>query len=68
MVGRGLKAFDVLSCLADLFLTEGTPEYIRSDNGSEFIAGKLRLWLSELKVRSLFIEPSCPWAQKQNRR
>ena len=61
VVGRSLKAFDVLSCLADLFLTEGMPDYIRSDNGSEFIASKLRLWLSELEVRTLFIEPGSPW-------
>ena len=61
VVGRSLKAFDVLNCLADLFLTEGMPDYIRSDNGSEFIANKLRLWLSELKVKTLFIEPGSPW-------
>jgi transposase InsO family protein len=37
------------------------PEYIRSDNGPEFIANKLRGWLSELKVRTLYIEPGSPW-------
>ena len=34
-------------------MTEEMPDYIRSDNGFEFIANKLRLWLSELKVKTL---------------
>jgi transposase InsO family protein len=61
VVGRSLKSFDVLNCLADLFLTEGVPDYIRSDNGSEFIARELRAWLSDLNVKTLFIEPGSPW-------
>jgi len=35
--------------------------FIRSDNGSEFIAEALRKWLSELNVKTLFIEPGSPW-------
>ena len=58
---RSLKAFDVLNSLADLFLEKGLPEYIRSDNGPEFIAVELRKWLFELGVSTLFIEPGSPW-------
>jgi transposase InsO family protein len=61
LVARSLKSFDVLNCLADLFLTEGVPDYIRSDNGSEFASHQLRAWLSNLKVKTLFIEPGSPW-------
>ena len=61
VVGRSFTSLDVLTCLADLFLTEGLPEYIRSDNGPEFIANKLRAWLLGLKVRTLYIEPGSPW-------
>jgi transposase InsO family protein len=61
VVGRSFKSFDVLNCLADLFLAEGIPDYIRSDNGSEFIARELRAWLSRLNVKTLFIEPGSPW-------
>lgn len=30
---RSIKSGDVIHCLADLFLTRGIPDYIRSDNG-----------------------------------
>ncbi len=36
--GLHLKADDVLETLSTLFITEGVPDYIRSDNGSEFTA------------------------------
>ena len=58
---RKLKSFDVLETLANLFLVHGPPCFIRSDNGPEFIALQLREWLSELGVKTLFIEPGSPW-------
>jgi transposase InsO family protein len=60
-VSRRLKALDVLECLSDLFLSRGVPEFIRSDNGPEFVATALREWLGRLSVRPLFIEPGSPW-------
>ncbi len=35
--------------------------YLRSDNGSEFTATKVREWLSRVGVKALFIEPGSPW-------
>ena len=43
-VGYQLKAEQVLEALAELFITEGAPDYIRSDNGSEFTAKDVRNW------------------------
>lgn len=60
-VGRSLKSQDVLDRLNDLFLSRGTPEYIRSDNGPEFAAKAVRHWLERVGVRTLFIEPGSPW-------
>jgi len=37
-VNYQLKSGDVLDVLSTLFLTKGTPAYIRSDTGSEFTA------------------------------
>jgi transposase InsO family protein len=37
-VDRKLNSTDVLDALTDLFILRGPPEYIRSDNGPEFIA------------------------------
>ncbi len=61
VVKRNLRSMDVIESLADLFLVHGAPMFIRSDNGSEFIAETLRKWLSELNVKTLFIEPGSPW-------
>ena len=60
-VERRLNARIVLEVLADLFLTHGPPQHIRSDNGPEFIATALRAWLGRLGVKTLFIEPGSPW-------
>ena len=35
-------------------------EYIRSDNGPEFIAKQLRQWLAKVGTRTLYIEPGSP--------
>lgn len=58
---RRLKSDDVLDCLTEMFIRHGAPEYIRSDNGSEFTAKVVRRWLSHLNVRTLYIEPGSPW-------
>ena len=42
-------------------VTRGCPEYLRSDNGSEFTANKLRKWLSGVGVITAYIEPGSPW-------
>jgi len=60
-VERSLQSIDVLERLAELFVERGLPEYIRSDNGPEFVAAQLRKWLQRLGVGTLFIEPGSPW-------
>ncbi|MDQ3180413.1 MAG: integrase core domain-containing protein [Acidobacteriota bacterium] len=40
---------------------KGFPEMIRSDNGSEFIAQAVNNWLTENRVKPIFIEPGKPW-------
>ena len=60
-VKRRLTHQDVLEVLTDLFCERGVPVSIRSDNGSEFIAKRVRNWLARLSVKPLFIEPGSPW-------
>lgn len=60
-VERRLSHEDVLAELAWLFCTRGLPAYIRSDNGPEFTAERVRDWLSHLRVGPLFIEKGSPW-------
>ncbi len=61
LVARSITSQDVLEQLADLFIQRGLPTHIRSDNGPEFTANKLRNWLDRLGVKTLFIEPGSPW-------
>jgi len=61
VVSRRLNSEDVLATLFDLFIEHGVPEYIRSDNGSEFTAKAVREWLSRVGVKTLYIEPGSPW-------
>ena len=60
-VARRLGSAEVLETLADVMLWHGIPEYIRSDNGPEFIAKELRQWLAKLGTGTLYIEPGSPW-------
>ena len=60
-VGRKLKAADVIDVLADLFITRGTPGFIRSDNGPEFAAVAVRRWITGVRASTAYIEPGSPW-------
>ena len=39
----------------------GAPEFIRSDNGAEFIAHELPAWLAREKIKTIALEPASPW-------
>ena len=60
-IDRKLKSTDVIYELSELFIERGAPDYLRSDNGSEFTADLIRGWLQRLGVTTLFIEPGSPW-------
>jgi transposase InsO family protein len=60
-IDRTVKAADVIYELSELFVERGVPDFLRSDNGSEFTADLVRDWLKRLGVKTLFIEPGSPW-------
>jgi transposase InsO family protein len=60
-VERSITAEDVIRTLDHLFRIHGAPEYLRSDNGPEFIANAIKQWLAESGVQTLYIEPGSPW-------
>ena len=43
-----------------LFIFRGIPEHLRSDNGLEFTAKVIRVWLNRMEVKTLYIEPGSP--------
>jgi len=47
--------------IAEVIKLRGAPRHLRSDNGSEFIATKLKELLDAAKVETLYIEPGSPW-------
>ena len=51
----------VIEALADVMVMKGIPEYLRSDNGPEFVAKELRKWLADTGANTLYIEPGSPW-------
>lgn len=65
---HSLKADDVLAVLAKLFVEKGLPDYIRSDNGPEFTAQKVKDWLNKLGVKTAYITPGSPWENGYNER
>ena len=58
---RALKAADVLHWLQKAVERHGAPEYLRSDNGSEFIAKIVQRWLKDNRIKTIYIEPGSPW-------
>jgi transposase InsO family protein len=60
-VGSRMTGRDVLETLDELMAEHGRPEYIRSDNGSEFIHLELKKWLYDHGVQPVYIEPGNPW-------
>jgi putative transposase len=60
-VKRRLNAMDVLETLADAMLCRGRPDYLRSDNGPEFVARALRGWVANVGTQTAYIEPGSPW-------
>ena len=60
-VERQIKSGQVLATLWQAMMAYGLPEHIRSDNGTEFIAGKIQRWLHENQIKTLYIEPGSPW-------
>ncbi len=61
VVGRQFLATDVVRALNRVLLTCGTPGYLRSDNGPEFIATEVALWAREQGIQLVHTRPASPW-------
>lgn len=61
VVAFNITAHDVVALLEQLIKQHGAPEFIRSDNGPEFIAHEVKEWLSSVAIATDYIEPGSPW-------
>ena len=60
-VAEAFTSMDVKVVLDEVIKERGAPHFLRSDNGSEFIARDLGIWLAVQDVSTRFIEPGKPW-------
>lgn len=60
-VGWSIRAVDVITVVQAAIERYGTPEYIRSDNGPEFIAYAIQDWVKDKKIKTIYIKPGSPW-------
>jgi transposase InsO family protein len=67
-VAPRMTSDDVLDTLYPLLIKRGKPHYIRSDNGSEFIAAPLQAWLRKVGIEPIQIYPGSPWENGYNER
>jgi len=67
-VAPRMASADVLEELYPLLLKRGPPEYIRSDNGPEFVAAPLQEWLTKVGIKPIHIYPGSPWENGYNER
>jgi putative transposase len=57
-VARRLGSNEVIQTLAEVMLWRGISEYIRSDNGPEFVAKELRKWLANVGTGRCISNPA----------
>jgi len=60
-VATSFPATKVITVLSRLVQEQGAPAFVKSDNGSEFIAHILQAWLAGKESKSHFIAPGSPW-------
>ncbi|MGY8827400.1 MAG: integrase core domain-containing protein [Candidatus Latescibacterota bacterium] len=60
-VERQITAAQVLAVLEKAMAQYGAPDYIRSDNGPEFIAKKVQQGLNNHHIKAIYIDPGSPW-------
>ncbi len=67
-VARTTSAERVISVLGPLVVQHGPPAFVRSDNGAEFVALAVQLWLAQRQIQTLYIDPGCPWQNGKDER
>lgn len=60
-VGGSIRSGRVIEVLACVISRRGTPRYLRSDNGPEFVSRALLEWIVDQGIETALIDPGKPW-------
>ncbi|HVC23093.1 MAG TPA: IS3 family transposase [Candidatus Dormibacteraeota bacterium] len=60
-IGRSITSDAVVDALDEAYGRRGAPEFIRCDNGPEFVAAAIRDWCRFMGTGTAYIEPGSPW-------
>ena len=52
---------DVIYVLSDMFILRGPPEFVRFDNGPDFVAEAVRDWIAAVGAQTDDIDSGDPW-------
>jgi transposase InsO family protein len=61
LAATSILAEDVISFVDEIMQQRSSPVFLRSDNGSEFTAEAVQIWLAKKSVGTAFIPPGQPW-------
>jgi putative transposase len=65
-VAGSIRSSHVIEVLSRLMSIHGIPEYLRSDNGPEFVSHALLQWATNSSLKLALIEPGKPWQNGTN--
>jgi putative transposase len=65
-VAGSIRSGRVIEVLTQLVSLHGTPKYLRSDNGPEFVATAILRWMQTAQIDTAYIDPGKPWQNGTN--
>jgi putative transposase len=65
-VAGSIRSDRVIEVLSRLISVHGSPKYLRSDNGPEFVSRAILRWLLKANIGTAHIAPGKPWQNGNN--
>jgi putative transposase len=65
-VAGSIRSGRVIEMLSKLVSVHGAPQYLRSDNGPEFVSRAILRWLAGAQIDTAHIDPGKPWQNGSN--
>jgi len=65
-VAGSIRSNRVIEVLSRLISERGTPAFLRSDNGPEFVSQAILQWMVEQHIQTALIDPGKPWQNATN--